>query len=83
MSKISSLNYPDDFLNKFICGDCLSVMRQMPDRCLDLIVTSPPYNLKNSTGNGMKDGRGGKWKNAELINGYSHYNDNLPHEEYG
>jgi len=57
-------------------------MREMPDRCLDLVVTSPPYNLKNSTGNGMKDGRGGKWAGAALVNGYSHYDDNMPHEEY-
>lgn len=74
--------FPDDFVNKIICGDCISVMKQMPDECLDLVVTSPPYNLKNSTGNGMKDGRGGKWKNAALVNGYSHHNDNMPHEEY-
>jgi modification methylase len=57
-------------------------MRQFPSESIDLIVTSPPYNLKNSTGNGMKDGRGGKWKNAELVNGYSHHNDCMPHEEY-
>lgn len=57
-------------------------MRQMPDSCLQLVVTSPPYNLKNSTGNGMKDGRGGKWKNAALINGYSHHDDNMPYEQY-
>lgn len=69
-------------LNKIIQGDCLEVMRQLPDGCVDLVVTSPPYNLKNSTGNGMKDGRGGKWKNAELVNGYSHHDDCMPHEEY-
>jgi modification methylase len=49
---------------------------------IDLVVTSPPYNLKNSTGNGMKDGRGGKWANAALQKGYSHHNDCMPHEEY-
>ncbi len=70
------------FRNKFICGDALKIMRSMPDECLDLVVTSPPYNLKNSTGNGMKDGRGGKWANASLINGYSHYDDCMPHDEY-
>jgi len=68
--------------NKIIQGDCLQVMKQLPDGCIDLVITSPPYNLKNSTGNGMKDGRGGKWKNAELVNGYSHYSDCMPHEEY-
>ena len=65
-----------------IQGDCLDVMRQLSDNSIDLIVTSPPYNLKNSTGNGMKDGRGGKWKNAELVHGYSHHDDCMPHEEY-
>jgi len=71
-----------DFRNKFICGDSLAVMRSMPDECLDLVITSPPYNLKNSTGNGMKDGRGGKWANASLIQGYSHHHDSMPHDEY-
>lgn len=70
------------FLNKIICGDALDVMRKMPSESIDLVVTSPPYNLKNSTGNGMKDGRGGKWKNARLINGYATYHDSMPHDVY-
>lgn len=57
-------------------------MQQIPEESIDLVVTSPPYNLKNSTGNGMKDGRGGKWKNAELVNGYANYDDNMPHDKY-
>lgn len=77
-----NLKYPEDFVNKFICGNTVDVMQQMPNSCVDVVVTSPPYNLKNSTGNGMKDGRGGKWKNAALVNGYSHHNDNMPHDEY-
>ena len=54
----------------------------MPPRSIDLMVTSPPYNIKNSTGNGLKDGRGGKWSNAGLIDGYDTHNDSMPHEEY-
>lgn len=76
------MKYPEDYINKIICGDSLEVMKSMPSESIDLVVTSPPYNLKNSTGNGMKDGRGGKWANASLINGYSHYDDNMPHDEY-
>jgi modification methylase len=76
------MNYPEDFVNKIICGDMLDVMGHIPDGAIDLVVTSPPYNLKNSTGNGMKDGRGGKWKNAALVEGYSHHSDDMPHEEY-
>ncbi len=71
-----------DYINKIICGDSLDIMRQMPSGCIDVAVTSPPYNLKNSTGNGMKDGRGGKWSSAALLNGYSDYGDSMPHEEY-
>lgn len=71
-----------EYRNQFLCGDCLTLMKKLPDESIDLIVTSPPYNLKNSTGNGMKDGRGGKWANASLINGYSHHDDCMPHEEY-
>jgi site-specific DNA-methyltransferase (adenine-specific) len=73
---------PQAFHNRIIQGDCVSVMSKMPDSCVDLIVTSPPYNLKNSTGNGMKDGRGGKWKNAALQQGYTHHDDNMPHDDY-
>lgn len=74
--------YPEDFVNKIITGNAVEIMKKLPNESIDLVVTSPPYNLKNSTGNGMKDGRGGKWKNAALVNGYSHYNDNMPHDEY-
>jgi modification methylase len=76
------MKYPDEYLNKIICGDSIQIMKSMPSESIDLVVTSPPYNLKNSTGNGMKDGRGGKWANASLINGYSHYDDNIPHDKY-
>ena len=68
--------------NKVFCGDCLTIMRSFEDACVDLIATSPPYNLKNSTGNGMKDGRGGKWANAALQNGYENHDDAMPYEEY-
>lgn len=45
------MKYPDDFINKIICGDCLEVMKEMPDGCIDLTVTSPPYdNLRDYDG---------------------------------
>ena len=78
--KWSILRSRMDCINKIICGDCLDVMRTMPDACVDLAVTSPPYNLKNSTGNGMKDGRGGRWAGAALMKGYSHHDDCMPHD---
>jgi len=38
------MKYPDDFINKIICGDCLEVMKDIPDNIIDLVVTSPPYD---------------------------------------
>src|SRR5690554_603866 len=72
----------DNIKNKILCGDALEEIKKIPEKSIDLVVTSPPYNLKNSSGNGMKDGRGGKWANAQLINGYQTHGDNMPHDEY-
>lgn len=41
------MKYPDDFINKVIQGDCLEIMKQMPDKCIDLVLTDPPYNAKD------------------------------------
>lgn len=82
MAKHTAEKKVSPFLNRIICGDVLRVMSELPSESIDLVVTSPPYNLKNSTGNGMKDGRGGKWSNAALIKGYSHYDDCMPHDKY-
>lgn len=39
------MKYPEDFINKVICGDCLEVMKQIPDKTIDLVLTDPPYGL--------------------------------------
>ena len=33
---------------KLYNGDCLSIMREMPDKCVDLVVTDPPYDIETS-----------------------------------
>lgn len=39
------MKYPDDFINKIIQGDCLDFMKLMPDKCVDLVLTDPPYGI--------------------------------------
>lgn len=39
------MKWPTDFENKIIQGDCLSVLRGVPDRSIDLILTDPPYGI--------------------------------------
>jgi DNA modification methylase len=36
---------PSDFENKIICGDSEDVLKQLPDNCVDIVFTSPPYNF--------------------------------------
>ncbi len=67
---------------RIITGDCLYLMSQMEPETIGAVITSPPYNIKNSTGNGLKCGNGGKWSKAELINGYDGYGDCMPDREY-
>ena len=46
------MNMPS--LNSIINGDCLKVMRGMPDKCIDLVLTDPPYGLNDKM-------KGGTW----------------------
>jgi len=78
----AEIGWPDNFINQIICGDVLEVIKEIPDDAVDLVITSPPYNIKNSTGNGLKDGRGGKWAGAALQNGYGEYDDCMPYDKY-
>lgn len=40
-----NVSVPQDYINKIICGDSEEILKQLPDNCVDLIITSPPYNL--------------------------------------
>ncbi|MCK9327876.1 MAG: hypothetical protein M0P69_20445, partial [Bacteroidales bacterium] len=37
-------------LNKVYLGDCLDLMREIPDESVDLIITDPPYGHNNNNG---------------------------------
>lgn len=68
--------------NKVYNVDALLMLRAMKDCSVDIVVTSPPYNLKNSTGNGMSQAEKGKWVNRLGVNWYSDFDDDMPHDEY-
>ena len=41
----------EEWKNKVICGDCLKVMKDIPDKSVDMVLTSPPYdNLRDYKG---------------------------------
>jgi len=41
------MKYPDDFINQVIQGDCIEVMKGIPDISADLTLTDPPYMISN------------------------------------
>ena len=77
-------------------GDCLEILPTLPK--VDAVITSPPYNLGNTTGGGFplghygaqdgfrKRGGHGKWRAAGaaggIADGYGTHDDAMPHEEY-
>lgn len=77
------MKYPADYLNKIICGDCVSVMKDIPDQSIDLVVTSPPYNLNiRKTFKNTSEWKG-KWNNSKLQSeGYDQHSDYMPEPKY-
>ena len=67
-------------LNKIYCGDCLDLMKEIPDKSIDLVLTDPPYGLgdKLSIGGGTK---GCAKKMMELYK-CSNWKDIKPNKRY-
>lgn len=59
-------------LNKIYNEDCLVGLKRLPDKCIDFVITSPPYN-KGETKNSGKLGKSIQ---------YSNYKDNIDECEY-
>lgn len=33
----------EQYINKIIHADCMDILKQLPDKCIDLVLTDPPY----------------------------------------
>ena len=40
----------EDLKNKIILDDCLNVLKQLPDKCVDLCLSDPPYGIGEDGG---------------------------------
>ena len=72
-------------LDSIICGDSLTELKKLPSESIDLIITSPPYNIKNSKGNtvGKNEKRHFKGHKGKLFTeGYDVCADNMDDDEY-
>lgn len=79
------------FLNKIVCGDSLEIMKKFPDNSIDVIITSPPFNIRRSSGNSWKYyqnrhdrlEKNATFKSAMLDQkGYDVHSDDMPYDEY-
>lgn len=61
----------EDILDTILVGQALEELRQFPDNCIDITVTSPPYNKRRNTYGWLVQN-----------NGYSHFGDSMPEREY-
>ena len=64
-------------INKIYNEDCMDTMSRMPDCLVDLVLTSPPYNLGNSKKGSFY---GGKGKGDRIK--YDDHNDDMPTDKY-
>ena len=35
----------EQYINKITNADCLDILKQLPDKCIDLVLTDPPYGM--------------------------------------
>lgn len=61
------------------CGDCLSLIRDISDNSIDLIVTDPPYKL---TSRGTSGTMGGYWRSEKAKKGIIFTHNNIKFIDY-
>ena len=66
-------------LNKIYNENCLTTLEKMKDNSIDLVVTSPPYNMNLRIRKGLYCSR---QIVKEISTKYTEFDDNLPIEEY-
>lgn len=40
----------NDYIGKIVCADCMDILKELPDKCIDLVLTDPPYIMNNHGG---------------------------------
>lgn len=54
------MNYIE--INKIIIGDCRNLFKDMPNECVDLCITDPPYKTNKTTGSMTSSSKQEKWQ---------------------
>lgn len=57
----------ENFINKIICGDCLEVMKEIPNNIIDLVITDPPYSINYESGH-IKQSKDKNYSQKQKVN---------------
>ena len=68
----------NEIKNKIILADSLEILKQLPDKCIDLVLTDPPYGI-NITRSGQV---GGNNKAVATDYGAEEWDAEIPSKEY-
>ncbi len=39
------MKFPEEYCDEFLCEDCFKFLPKLPDECVDLVLTDPPYGI--------------------------------------
>lgn len=57
-----------DLENRIINADCMDILKQLPDKCIDLVLTDPPYGINIEKMNFTNSTKGGVCKRNDYSN---------------
>ena len=55
------MSIPSDLLNTITLGDSLEILKTLPDKCFDLLLTDPPYGHEHESSPENIERTGGTW----------------------
>lgn len=47
----------EQYINKIIHADCMDILKELPDKCIDLVLTDPPYGIGEARGKNTSRGK--------------------------
>ena len=72
----------DEYINKIINDDCLNVLKQLPDKCVDLVLTDPPYGIGyDKQAGSVAETKYGRAKAQKRNYGETNWDNKIPEKE--
>lgn len=71
-----------EYINKILHADCMDIMKDMPDKCIDLAIVDPPYGIGKFTCENHTDDKGNRLKNNKSYADKYEWNDSIPEIKY-